>query len=143
MTPYNERANRGYASAFIASALLLNTQSFDFFQQLVLAAIDQLNRNNYPDGSLKAPLIIAELVVVHEKKDWREWYEQTLMEDVESIEVVLQILWYSNDGMSVGNKTTLKKRTDEEWPIYKRRYIDTKRSREVAGYEQLIKKLLE
>lgn len=143
VTPHNERADKGYASAFIASALLLNNQSFDFFQKLVFAAIDQLNRNNYPDGSLQAPLIIAELVVVHEKKEWREWYEQSLMEDVESIEVVLQILWYSKDGMSVGNKTTLKKRTDEEWPICKRRYNDTKRSREVAGFEQLIKKLLD
>lgn len=143
VTPYNERADREYASAFIAGALVLNTQSLDFFQQLVHAAIDQLNRNNYPNESLKAPLIIAELKVVQIQKDWREWYEQTLLEGVESIELVLQILSYTAVGMSVGNKALLKKRTDVEWPVCKRRYMDTKRSREVAGYEQLIKKLLE
>ena len=44
--------------------------------------------------------------------------------------------------MTAGNNTLLKKRIDEEWPICKRRYMDTKRSREVAGYEELIKKLL-
>ena len=143
VTPYNERADREYASAFIAGALVLNTQSLDFFQQLVHAAIDQLNRNNYPNESLKAPLIIAELKVLQIQKDWRELYEQILLEEVESIELILQILSYTEDGMSVGNKPLLKKRADEEWPICKRRYIDTKRSREVAGYEQLIKKLLE
>lgn len=65
------------------------------------------------------------------------------MDSVENIESVLQILNYTKDAMSGGNKAILKKRTDEEWPICKRRYMDTKRSREVAGYEQLIKKLLE
>lgn len=142
VTPYNERADREYASAFIAGALVLNTQSLDFFQQLVHAAIDQLNRNNYPNESLKAPLIIAELKVLQIQKDWRELYEQILLEEVESIELVLQIFSYTEDGMSVGNKPLLKKRTDEEWTICKRRYMDSKRSREVAGYEQVIKKLL-
>lgn len=142
VTPMSKRADRGYASGFIAGALLLNTQSFDFFKQLVLSAIDQLNRNTYPDDSLKAPLIIAELIVVQLKTDWREWFEQTLLEDVESLEMVLQILNYTRDAMTAGNKNLLKKRTDVEWPICKRRYMDTKRSREVAGYEQLIKKLL-
>lgn len=142
VTPLNKRADRGYSSGFIAGALLLNTQSFDFFQQLVLSAIDQLNRNNYPDDSLKAPLIIAELIVVQIKTDWRECYEQTLVEDVESLEMLLQILNYTKDGMTSGNKALLKTRADVEWPICKRRFMDTKRSREVAGYEQLIKKLL-
>lgn len=142
VTPLNKRADSGYASGFIAGALLLNTQSFDFFKQLVLSAIDQLNRNTYPDDSLKAPLIIAELIVVQLKTDWREWFEQTLLENVENLEIVLQILNYTRDEMTAGNKTLLKKRTDEEWPICKRRYMDTKRSREVAGYEELIKKLL-
>lgn len=141
VTPLNKRADRGYSSGFIAGALLLNTQSFDFFQQLVLSAIDQLNRNNYPDDSLKAPLIIAELIVVQIKTDWREWYEQTLVEDVESLEMLLQILNYTKDGMTSGNKALLKTRADVEWPICKRRFMDTKRSREVAGHEQLIKKL--
>ena len=142
VTTMSKRADRGYASGFIAGALLLNTQSFDFFKQLVLSAIDQLNRNTYPDDSLKAPLIIAELIVVQLKTDWREWFEQTLLEDVESLEMVLQILNYTRDAMTAGNKNLLKNRTDVEWPICKRRYMDTKRSREVAGYEQLIKKLL-
>lgn len=142
VTPLNKRADRGYSSGFIVGALLLNNQSFDFFQQLVLSAIDQLNRNNYPDDSLKAPLIIAELIVVQIKTDWREWYEQTLVEDVESLEMLLQILNYTKDGMTAGNKALLKTRSDVEWPICKRRFMDTKRSREVAGYEQLIKKLL-
>ena len=142
VTPLNKRADRGYASGFIAGALLLNTQSFDFFKQIVCSAIDQLNRNTYPDDSLKAPLIIAELIVVQLKTDWREWFEQTLLEDVESLEIVLQILKYTRDSMTAGNNTLLKKRIDEEWPICKRRYMDTKRSREVAGYEELIKKLL-
>lgn len=142
VTPLKKRADRGYASGFIAGALLLNTQSFDFFKQLVFSATDQLNRNTYPDDSLKAPLIIAELIVVQLKTDWREWFEQTLLEDVESLEIVLQILNYTRDAMTAGNKTLLKKRTDVEWPICKRRYMDTKRSREVAGYEELIKKLL-
>lgn len=142
VTPLNKRADRGYASGFIAGALLLNTQSFDFFKQIVCSAIDQLNRYDFSDGALKAPLIIAELIVVQLKTDWREWFEQTLLEDVESLEMVLQILNYTMDAMTAGNKTLLKKRTDEEWPICKRRYMDTKRSCEVAGYEQLIKKLL-
>lgn len=142
VTPLNKRADRGYSSGFIVGALLLNNQSFDFFQQLVLSAIDQLNRNNYPNDSLKAPLIIAELIVVQIKTDWREWYEQTLVEDVESLEMLLQILNYTKDGMTAGNKALLKTRSDVEWPICKRRFMDTKRSREVAGYEQLIKKLL-
>lgn len=142
VTPLNKRADRGYSSGFIVGALLLNNQSFDFFQQLVLSAIDQLNRNNYPDDSLKAPLIIAELIVVQIKTDWREWYEQTLVEDVESLEMLLQILNYTKDGMTAGNKALLKTRSDVEWPICKRRFMDTKRSRDVAGYEQLIKKLL-
>lgn len=142
VTPLNKRADRGYSSGFIVGALLLNNQSFDFFQQLVLSAIDQLNRNNYPDDSLKAPLIIAELIVVQIKTDWREWYEQTLVEDVESLEMLLQILNYTKDGMTAGNKALLKTRSDVEWPICKRKFMDTKRSREVAGYEQLIKKLL-
>lgn len=142
VTPLNERADRGYASGFIAGALLLNTQSFDFFQQLVGSAIDQLNRNEYPDGSFKAPLIIAEVLVVQAKTDWRDWYEQTLLNSVDSLEFLLQVLNYTKDAMSDGNKALLKKRTDVEWPICKRRYMDTKRSREVAGYEQLIKKLL-
>lgn len=142
VTPLNKRADRGYSSGFIVGALLLNNQSFDFFQQLVQSAIDQLNRNNYPDDSLKAPLIIAELIVVQIKTDWREWYEQTLVEDVESLEMLLQILNYTKDGMTAGNKALLKTRSDVEWPICKRRFMDTKRSREVAGYEQLIKKLL-
>lgn len=142
VTPLNKRADRGYSSGFIVGALLLNNQSFDFFQQLVLSAIDQLNRNNYHDDSLKAPLIIAELIVVQIKTDWREWYEQTLVEDVESLEMLLQILNYTKDGMTAGNKALLKTRSDVEWPICKRRFMDTKRSREVAGYEQLIKKLL-
>lgn len=143
VTPLNERADRGYASGFIVGALLLNTQSFGFFQQLTGSAIDQLNRNGYPDGSFKAPLIIAEVLVVQAKTEWREWYEHAILDSVENIESVLQILNYTKDAMSGGNKAILKKRTDEEWPICKRRYMDTKRSREVAGYEQLIKKLLE
>lgn len=142
VTPLNKRADRGYSSGFIAGALLLNTQSFEFFQQLVLSATDQLNRNNYPDDSLKAPLIIAELIVVQIKTDWRKWYEQTLLDGVESLGLVLQILNYTKDGMTADNKALLKKRIDVEWPICKRRYMDTKRSREVAVYEQLIKKLL-
>lgn len=143
VTPYNKRADKEQTSAFIACALLLNTQALEFFQQLVSLAIDQLNRNNYPDESLKAPLIIAERIVAQIKTDWREWFEQTLLEGVESIEIVLQILNYTKDGILDVNKTILKQRTDEEWSICKRRYIDTKRSREVAGYEQLIRKLLE
>lgn len=142
VTPLNQRADKGYASGFIAGALLLNTQSFGFFQQLVGSAVDQLNRYDFSDGALKAPLIIAELIVVQVKTDWREWYEQTLLNSVESLESVLQALNYTKDAMTVGNKALLKNRVDVEWPICKRRYKDTKRSREVAGYEELIKKLL-
>lgn len=142
VTPYDERANRGYMSAYIAGALLLTTSSLETFRSIVVAALDQLNRNKYPDNAVKAPLIIAELIVLSEKVEWKDWYEQYIIDNIEGVEILLQILNYSKSDISDVNKKNLKLRINEEWPVSKRRFIDTNRSREVKAFEQLIQRFV-
>lgn len=143
VTPVGRVSEQTYTSAWLMSAALLVEHDENFFSTLVRWAVDQANNVNMPNDALMAPLYVAEIVATQCRKEWREWFEQTVLTDLESFESVLKVLMQGETAMSDDTKKMFEVRKEVEWEYVKRQYQGSKRQLEWKNKEKMMKELLE
>ena len=141
VTPINNISEQTYTGSYILSVALLVESEESYFRRLVRQAIDQANNVTMPSDALLAPLYVAEMVATQPRKEFRDWFEQTLLIELESFESVIKILLQAQTAMSDENKKLFVKRKDAEWGLVKQQYHTTKRQLEWRNMEMMMKNL--
>ena len=138
VTPIDKVSNQTYTCCYFMSAALLVEQDEVFYRTLVGWAVDQANNVRMPNDALLVPLYVAEIVATQIKTEWQDWFEQTLLKEMESFESVFRVLLQAKTAMSNATKEVFATRKDEEWEFVKRQYHSTKRQLEWRNLEKLM-----
>ena len=125
ITPIDKISDKTYTCAFFLSVVLLVEQNEEKYKTLTRLAFDQANNVTMPNTAFLAPLYIAELVVTDCMEDWREWYEQMVITELEDFESVIKVLLQGKSSMSEETKKIYASRKDEEWNMVKLRHSAT------------------
>lgn len=142
-TPIERVSDQARISSYFLSAALLVEQDENYFKTLVGWAVDQANNVMIPSDALLAPLYVAELWVTYYKEEWRDWFEQTVLNELESLESVVKVLMQAQARIPDATKTMFEQRKDEEWDFVKQQYHTAKRQQEWRNMEKMMKILLE
>ncbi len=141
VTPIKDVSEQTYTGSYILSAALLVESEETYFRKLVNQAIDQANNVTMPSDALLAPLYVAEMVATQPRKEYRDWFEETVLMELESFESVLKVLLQAQTAMSDENKKLFVKRKNTEWGLVKLQYHTTKRQLEWRNMEKMMKDL--
>jgi len=141
VTPIKDVSEQTYTGSYILSAALLVESEETYFRNLVNQAIDQANNVTMPSDALLAPLYVAEMVATQPRKEYRDWFEETVLMELESFESVIKVLLQAQTAMSDENKKLFVKRKNTEWGLVKLQYHTTKRQLEWRNMEKMMKDL--
>ncbi len=141
VTQIKDVSEQTYTGSYILGAALLVDGEEGYFIKLVHQAIDQANNVMMPSDALLAPLYVAEMVATQPRKEFRDWFEETVLIELESFESVLKVLLQAQTAMSDANKKLFVERKNAEWELVKLQYHTTKRQLEWRNMEKMMKDL--
>ncbi len=141
VTPISSILERSNSFTFLTCAAMQHIDVENDFRYLVRLAIDQFNGSRMLNNALLAPLIMAELIVTQQYDEWRDWYEQLLLTEIESFVSLLGILIHAQSSMSITNKELFDKRKQEEWNLIFKQYSSNHRQLELNKLTKLMEKI--
>lgn len=131
VTPIASIKEKENTFGYLICAALQVVDEEENFRSLADLAINQYNGARMTSDALMAPLIMAELIVTQHNKNWRDWFEQKLLTEMESFEALINVLVQANSSMTEQNRVLFDKRKNEEWDYTCSQYSSTHRKIEL------------